>query len=220
MALAFMYRMFGIGAVALGFGAALALAFLGYSHLLERGSSADRIGDSISRALSRTPLTVVLDKNSSVQLDTRDAIVRLDPGSKVTVTGTVGIDPNASIRVQEPPAPPPPPAAPAAPAPNNAQRSGPMTDRNGQPVATSYTVFKTVPYRGGEVTTGYQFLSGSDVPHRQYCYFIMRSPGGTAQQTDLAVNGAYRSPTNVQRGLDARDAASNCIWFDNKQTRM
>lgn len=217
MALAFMYRMFGIGAVALGFGAALALAFLGYAHLLDRGSSADRIGDSISRALTRTPLTVVLDKNSSVQLDTRDAIVRLDPDAKVTVTGNVGIDPNASVRLQEPPAPPPPPAAPA---PNNAQRSGPMTDRNGQPVATSYTVFKTVPYRGGEVTTGYQFLSGSDVPHRQYCYFIMRSPGGTAQQTDLAVNGAYRSPTNVQRGLDARDAASNCIWFDNKQTRM
>jgi hypothetical protein len=213
-----MYRMFGIGAVALGFGAALALAFLGYSHLLDRGSSADRIGDSISRALTRTPLTVVLDKNSSVQLDTRNSIVRLDPDAKVTVTGNVGLDPNASVRLQEPPAPPSPP--PVEPAPSNAQRSGPMTDRNGRPVATKYTVFKTVPYRGGEVTTGYQFLSGSDVPHHQYCYFIMRSPGGSAQQTDLAVNGAFRSPTNVQRGLDARDAASNCIWFDNNQTRM
>lgn len=225
-AISFMYRLIGIAAVATGFGAAMGLAFWGYSQTQVHGSSADMVAETLSRALSRTPLVVSLDKNATLHLDTRDVTVRLDPhakvgvtgavgldpNSKVAVTGTVGLDPNAAIRLQE-----------AVPQRLNTQRPqalGPVTDRGGNPIATKFTVFKSVPYPGGVVTTGYEFVPGSDVPDNEFCYFAPRTDGGAQTNIWLARNQKYTNPTRTPPSFNARDAASYCVWFDNSPTRM
>jgi hypothetical protein len=58
---------------------------------------------------------------------------------------------------------------PALPPLPSALTPGGSTDA----VVTNYVLFHNVPFRGGEVVTGWNFLrSGDPAPNGQYCYFI------------------------------------------------
>lgn len=115
------------------------------------------------------------------------ATVRLADGSVVTVKGTV-------------------PAQPPAVLP-------PVRPEESQAIRTSVTVFKTLPYGGGEVTSGWVFASGdAKSPLGQYCYYAQKAVDGNSTRQNIAKDGVISSVAGV---TPAEQAArfEKCQWW-------
>src|SRR5262245_15389626 len=80
---------------------------------------------------------------------------------------------------------------------------------------TSYTVFRSVPFGGGRVETGWDYsLSDTTRPRSQYCSFIQSISKGAQVKDVIAVNGFPRRPSALLKASFNLDGAiANCIWF-------
>lgn len=227
---AFLLRLAGVGALIALTGLGIAVALFGYSFVKDERSSADKIADSLVRALDRTTLktagevkvveggTVKLD-SATVTLDPQ-ATVRMAEPLKLDPATTVKLDPNARVRVSNAPADQTRPTpAQLNPQPPSAQPDAAAT----KPVATNYTIFKNVEFGQGAVVTGWSFSSSEQPsPNYQYCYYVQGAGGDdpNAQvKVDIARNGAMVPNLRPQR-FDIKSAAASCVWFDGGATRM
>ncbi len=191
---AFGIRLAAMGVSGLLIGAGVGLAFLGVAKSRDASGAAERLADTLTKAIERSKLHAELDPASTVKLD-RAAQVRLDP--------------NATVTMAEP-----------APRPTRDQLKPDAASASKAPVQTHYTVFKAVTWGGGEVVTGYNFAPDGKLPDHQYCYFA----GGIDKQAfntlHIAAEGHYIAPSNPPPGVDPVKAAAECIWFDGKPTRF
>ena len=194
---AWLIRCGAIGLLALMVGAGVGLAFLGYAKSRDADGAAERLADTLTRAIERSKLHAELDPGSTVKLDPA-AQVAMDPSAN-TVQMSAGAEPPRPTREQLKPD--------AAPPSKN-------------PVKTNYTIFKTVRWRDGQVVTGYNFAPDGKVPDHQYCYFADGIGEQSYRTVHIAAEGRYLAPPDPPPTLDPKLAAVECVWFDGKPTRF
>jgi hypothetical protein len=191
---AFGIRLAAIGVMALLIGAGIGLAYLGVAKSRDASGAAERLADTLTKAIERSKLHAELDQGSTV---------KLDPAAQVAM------DPNATVRIAD-----------ALPHPTREQLKPDAALGAKSQVQTHYTVFKTVRWGAGEVVTGYDFAPDGKLPDHQYCYYA----GGIDKQSfntlHVAADGRYIAPANPPAGVDPAKAAGECVWFDGKPTRF
>lgn len=84
-------------------------------------------------------------------------------------------------------------------------------------VRTTFTVFKSVPYVDGDITSGWQFKPDGKVPEKQFCYFIHPRQLGSAvmEKVDIAIDGQVLPQT--ESGMNLPMMMKHCVWFDPKK---
>lgn len=189
-------RLGAVGLMALLIGAGVGLAFLGVAKSRDASGAADRLADTLTRAIERAKLHAELDPQSTV---------KLDPAAQVAM------DPNARVKIADPP---------AVPRPTREQLKPDASAPSHTAVRTNYTVFKTVKWGGGQVVTGYTFQPDDKAPSHQYCYFADGIDQQSFKTVHIAAEGRYLAPPNPPPGLDPVKAAAECVWFDGQGTRF
>ena len=186
--------------------AGCAAALLGYSYMISINPSAEMVSkalsDAFQKAQIKTSVTgtmtlanteVSLAKNQSVRL-AEGSVVKLDPASSVRVTGDFKTD---------------------VPQPSKRQLQLDATTNNKDLPFTRYTVFKSAPFGTGVVVTGWNFeLSDTSRPQMQRCYYEQVLDKGLAATQTIAIDGAPRRPSALNKlTFDFDGALGNCIWF-------
>lgn len=185
-----------IGAAGLLIGAGVGLAFLGVAKSRDASGAADRLADTLTKAIERSKLHAELDPASTV---------KLDPAARV------GMDPNATVKMAD---------MPPMPRPTREQLKQDAASPSKHSVETNYTVFKMVRWGDGQVVTGYTFAPDGKLPDHQYCYFADGIDKQSYKTLHIAAEGHYIAPPSPTPGFDAAKAAAECIWFDGKPTRF
>lgn len=191
----FLVRAAGWGLLLAGAGCALGAVTVALAMARAPHAGAEAIAAVLGRALTETPLKVTGDVRlggaPTVAL-APDAAVGLGPDARVTVTGKVEADPIPR------------------PAPDVLAGSAGETA-----VVTNFTIFKSVPYKGGSVVTGWRFASsGERRPSAQYCYFTQDlGDTDTAVRFSLAFDGVPNPKAIARKGFDPAHARQSCIWF-------
>lgn len=194
----------GAGLAGLGVGAGLYLAFLGYSYINDNTVAAERLAGAIRDALQsatiKTEGTVGMKDDAVVGMRP-DAEVGLKDGETVSIDNpVVRLDPKAQVKVS---------GLPQNPPSHESTRS-----ENGSPVVTSFTVFKSVKFSGGQVDTGWKYHSSRDQkPYEQYCYWISHERSQMQMKVSLGQNGRYVEDPNDQDIIDRQAAFKQCQWL-------
>jgi len=199
------WRSLGLGFVGLGLGAALGLVFVGYSFVTRNSDNQTLLTSAIVEALNQVqlranaegtvqlePHEIQLAKGQTIAISP-DSRVRLDPGAKVQADGEMRIQlPSISI--------------PQAVTPRANTKI---------PIITNFTVFKSVPFDKGHVSTGWIFLtSAQKIPTSQYCYYIERDEDpDTALKIDIADDGIMETKNTASSSFDMAAAFKRCVWF-------
>jgi hypothetical protein len=180
----------------------LALAFLGYSHMISVKAASDKVARALAAAFQRadikTNVSGVLGLSPESQLRLAGGqTVKLDQSS-----ATLRLDPNSSVRV----------VGLDVPQPSKEQLQQETTSSSNEIPITDYVVFKSVKFSSGEVTTAWKYdLSDTIRPKLQYCYYAEQIERGKATRLTLAVDGVVLPPSKLT--FDSTAAASNCVWF-------
>jgi hypothetical protein len=191
---AWLLRCTAVGVLAMMVGAGVGLAFLGYARSKDASGAAERLADTLTKALERAKLHAELNP---------DASVKLDPAAQVAM------DPAAQVHLAD---------DKALPHPTREQLKEDASPASKAQVKTNYTIFKAVHFGTGEVVTGYNFAPQGTVPEHQYCYFADGIDRQSFKTLHIAAEGRYIAPVSAPPGFDARQAAQNCVWFDGRPT--
>jgi hypothetical protein len=201
----FFRKSIGLGVAGLGAGLAVGAAFVGYSYIADSRTTSDQIASAISKALSQ----VELHGQAVGNVDIYPSEVRLAPGQKVALSpdSRLKLDPSArvkaegSMRIQLPTIS------------TTTAQSNPKTVLKAQPI-TNYTIFKSVPFQSGTVSTGWRFLTSTQKdPTSQYCYFTERNDDSdVAFKIDIGDDGIM-TKDKVPTKLDIVAAFERCVWF-------
>lgn len=202
-----LWRLLGLGGMLTLFGLAAGAAMLGYSFISDARPEAERMAEVLGRAIDKSTLKVGANGEVTVA---EGAEVSLKPGAKVGIDphSLLRIDPNSTLRAVSEPQ--------SSGAGLTEQQLQPEAQANsGNPVTTSYTVFKTTNFGPGQVSTGWVYASGeADIPQHQICYFLMNVDGA---QRDLRVNigedGRQLAPKRRVPNVNFNDAYRLCTWF-------
>jgi hypothetical protein len=189
-------RLGAIGMAGLLIGAGVGLAFLGVAQSRDASGAAERLADTLTKAIERSTLHAELDPASTV---------KLDPAAQVAM------DPNATVKMADPQ---------PMPHPTRDQLKPDATAPSKHAVQTNYTVFKTVRFGPGQVVTGYTFAPDGNIPNHQYCYFADGIDKQSYKTLHIAAEGHYIAPPDPTSGVDPAKAAAECVWFDGKPTRF
>src|SRR4051812_24202957 len=154
--------------------------------------------DPTAQVVVRDGSVVGIEPNASVKLDANGTIVKLDSNAKINIVGTEPYAPRPTLDQLKPQ---------AAPLSRTA-------------VVTNYTVFKNVQYNEGRIVTGWNFSSNEEnSPNSQYCYYYYTVESGISVKLDLATDGVLLPKTKPLKGLQAEQAAANCVWFAGGATK-
>jgi hypothetical protein len=206
-AIAFVWLAGGAAIASCLIGCGVALALVGYSHVLSVRPAADKIANAIVDAFKRSELKTVVSGTMSLAPDSEvrlaggqtvalqdGAIVQLDPNSTIRVVGDLKVD---------------------MPQPSKRQLQLETTSKSEELPFTNYTIFKSVAYGSGEVVTGWSFdLADTLRPRNQYCYYRQNVGKGISAKYTLAVNSTPIRPSPLAKlSFDFDGALPNCIWF-------
>lgn len=199
------WKIVGVGLLGLGIGAAVGIAFYGYSLVIRNGSQVEVLASALEKSLAQVELHgtaegkvevtspgLILEKGATVSIDPTSRLA-LDPAAKVLADGEVRIQmPNISV--------------PRGPTPKSAAQTKTIAN---------FTVFKSVPFDQGNVLTGWIFLTSTqESPTQQYCYYNERDENSdTAIRIDLAVDGSPELNKAAPKAFDSAAALNRCVWF-------
>jgi hypothetical protein len=201
-----LWRLLGVGGMITLFGLGAGAALFGYSFVSDARPEAERMAEVLGQAISKSTLKV--DANGEVTI-AEGAEVSLKPGAKVGIDprSLLRIDPNSTVRAVAGP--------PSLGAGLTEQQLQPEAQADsGNPVTTSYTVFKTTEYGPGQVSTSWSYASGeADVPEEQSCFFLMNVGGQRGLRVDIGENGRQLAPKRRIPNVNFNDAYRLCTWF-------
>jgi hypothetical protein len=202
-----LWRLLGLGGMLTLFGLGAGAAMFGYSFVSDARPEAERMAEVLGRAIEKSTLKV--DANGEVTI-AEGSEVSLKPGAKVGIDphSLLHIDPNSSVRAVSDP---------------QLSRAG-LTEQqlqpeaqadSGNPVTTSYSVFKTTNYGLGQVSTSWDYASGeADIPQHQACFFIVNVDGAQRDlRVDIGENGRQLAPKRRLPNVNFHDAYRLCTWF-------
>lgn len=181
----------------------IAIAFLGYSHMISVRPAAEQTAKAVADAIKQARLKTEIKGTVSLAAGSE---LRLAPNQTVKIAeGTIlKIDPNSSVRVVGDIKIP-------QPSPHQLQRD---TMSGDQLPFTSYTIFRSVDFGPARVETGWNFdLSDTTRPKTQYCSYIQEAGKGARIKDLIAVNGLPRRSAVSHASFDFDKAVANCIWF-------
>jgi hypothetical protein len=194
---AFLVRSAGWAVLAAGAGCAAAAMIVALAVARAPRPGADAIAAALVRGFTERALTVTgevrLAEPATVTLAS-PAEVSLAPDAAVEARGKVLADP--------------------LPHPSAELLAGGRADGETS-VVTNFTIFKSVPFQGGSVVTGWRFDSSQDRrPSAQYCYFTQDlGDTDTAVRIALAFDGEPNPKATPRKGFDPARARQSCIWF-------
>lgn len=112
------------------------------------------------------------------------------------------IDPSATLKVE-------------VPTPSSDSRNGPDTKTpEGDVIRREVTVFYTVRYGPGHVTTGWNYKDGTGrIPVRQYCYYSAFNIDYSITRIDIASNGARLPNASPSLVPELEGALAKCQWW-------
>jgi hypothetical protein len=201
----FFRKSIGLGLAGLGVGVAIAAVLVGYSYVADSRTTSDKIAAAISKSLSQ----VELHGQAVGNVDIHPSEVRLAPDQKVTLSpdSRLKLDPSAKIRAE---------GSMRIQLPTistTSAQSNQKTAPKAQPI-TNYTIFKSVPFQSGTVSTGWRFLTSTQKePTNQYCYFTERSDDAdVAFKIDVGDDGRM-TKDKVPTTFDLAAAFERCVWF-------
>src|SRR5262249_45945703 len=124
---------------------------------------------------------------------------------KLQEGATVGLDPNASVRVA---------GDLKMPQPSKQQLQVDTPSQSDELPFTSYVIFKSVSYGSGTVESAWSYdLSDTMRPKLQICNYRESLDKGVVGRFALAVNGRpIRPPNSVRLSFNFDEALANCIW--------
>ncbi|QIG49461.1 hypothetical protein G5V57_18110 [Nordella sp. HKS 07] len=141
--------------------------------------------------------SVALKPGALVGIDP-SATVGIKEGGTVSVEGTVILEPGATVTVSDRPD----------------VSSQPDKTEDGEAIRREVTVFSSVPFADGEVTTGWIYANGkAKEPSNQYCYFSHSKDDGSVQRIDLALNGTPHTKNGRLMLGRFSEAVRKCIWL-------
>jgi hypothetical protein len=202
-----LWRLFGIGGMLTLFGLGAGAVMFGYSFVSDARPEAERIAEVLGTAIEKATLKV--GANGEVTI-AEGAEVSLKPGAKVGIDphSLLRIDPNSTVKAVS--------ESHSSPAGLTEQQLQPEAQADsGNPVTTSYTVFKTTNFGPGRVSTGWTYASGeADIPQHQYCFFVMNVDGGQRDlRVDIGEEGRQLVPKRRLQNINFNDAYRLCSWF-------
>jgi hypothetical protein len=212
-----LWRLTGVGTMLALIGVGVGAALFGYSYVHDPRSSAEKMATAFAEALEKTSLKttggVRLDPTAQVALK-NGAVVDIVPTARVKLDANdvvVKLDPNSKINA----------GTQTAPQPTDGQLKPNAFPPSNAKVVTNYTVFKSVAYETGFVTTGWTFTSSEEsAPNVEYCYYSKTVEANIGFRLNLATNGTMLPQIKADRGFEAAKAASNCVWFSGGTTRV
>jgi hypothetical protein len=163
--------------------------------------------DALKQALADMPPIKV---ETTGQVTMKDGVVTMKEGSVTLKQGAlVGVDPSATVGIKEGGFVE---VTGATTRPDVS--SQPAKTEDGEAIKREVTVFSSVAFAEGEVTSGWIYANGkARKPSKQYCYFVRPKRDGSDQRIDLAFNGEPNTKNShlMFEGFD--EAVSKCIWF-------
>jgi hypothetical protein len=199
------WRLVGLGIVALGLGAAVGLACIGYAYIARNSVNVTALSEITAKALGQTKFTGVAE--GTVQIEPHEIslatgqMISFDPSSTVLLDPKSIVKADGQIELQ---------------APSISTPQGSTSNTNKQiPTITNCTVFKRVPYQNGAVMTGWNFLtSNQPSPSDEYCYYSLSGDKSNySLSIDIAHNRELLFPKTVPQGFDVLAAFNKCVWF-------
>jgi hypothetical protein len=202
-----LWRLLGLGGMLTLFGLGAGAAIIGYSFVSDARPEAERMAEVLGRAIEKSTLKAGAQGEVTIA---EGAELSLKPGAKVGIDphSLLRIDPNSTVRaVSEP----------------QLSRAG-LTEQqlqpeaqadSGNPVTTSYSVFKTANYGPGQVSTSWDYASGeADMPQHQACFFLMNVDGAQRDlRIDIGEDGRQLAPNRRLPNVNFNDAYRLCSWF-------
>jgi hypothetical protein len=194
---AFLVRAAGWSVLLAGTGIALGAFTVALAIARSPKPGADAIAAALIRGLVETPVKVT----GEVRL-AEAATVTLAPQAGVSLADGAGVEVRGKVDVDVLPRPTPEILAGGRAA----------SDAS---VVTNFTIFKSVPFKGGTVVTGWRFGSSEErLPSAQYCYFTQDlGDTDTAVRIALAFDGVPNPKATPRKGFDPALARQSCIWF-------
>lgn len=194
---AFLVRSAGWAVLAVGAGCTAGALIVALAVARAPHPGADAIAAVLMRGLTENALKV----SGEVRLAEAPTVALAAPAE-------VGLAPDATVSVRG--------KVTADPIP----RPSPEILAGGRPagdaaVVTNFTIFKSVPFQGGTVVTGWRFDTSQDRrPSAQYCYFTQDlGDTDTAVRISLAHDGVPVPKATPRKGFDPAQARQSCIWF-------
>jgi hypothetical protein len=205
------WRCVGVGVALFGTGAALGIAFYGYSYITENVRTLDTLSSAFSKALSGVQLRATAEGNVRIEPReltlARGQTISLDGNSRVLLDPTAKVRADGEIKIQTPSISVPQSITPRSP--------------TRVTTITNFTVFKSVPFEKGTVMTGWNFLTSvQERPTSQYCYYTQNSEAPALDAVvDIAhdeVQTAPKTMPNDSTGFDMTAAFKKCVWFKSE----
>jgi hypothetical protein len=188
-------------------GSGVALALVGYSHVISVQPASDQIAKAIVDAFQHSELKTTVSGTMSLAPDSE---VRMAPGQTVSLQdgAVVALDPNSTIRIVGD-------LKIDMPQPSKQQLQLETTSKSEELPFTNYTIFKSVTFASGEVVTGWRFdLSDTLRPKNQFCYYTQKVGKGLSAKYTMAINATPIRPSPLAKlSFDFDSALPNCIWF-------
>jgi hypothetical protein len=198
------WRSVGLGLIGLGLGSALGMIFVGYSFVTRNADNQALLSSALATALNEVQLRGTAE--GTVQLEPHE--IQLAKGQTITISpdSRLRLDPNAKvlaegdIKVQLPSISVPQAASPRA--------------NSKIPTITNFTVFKSVPFDKGSVSTGWIFLTSAQrSPTSQYCYYIEHdNDPDVSVKIEIADDGIMET-SKTSSSFDFATAFKKCVWF-------
>ena len=188
-----------IGVVAALVGAGVGAGQWAYAQVMQKTVHTDELAQAITKSLEASKLKV-------------------ETGGVVTVEGTVRLEDNQSVKLEQGQA-------------VFVQQQHPMRVEGSVQISVvtptkkdlkreprevlNFSVFKSVPFGDGTVMTGWTFAtSNQSYPSSQYCYFTQRADEfDISDSVTLAKNGTAVAPP-PDRPFDLNAALAKCVWFN------
>jgi hypothetical protein len=208
----------GYGMVILAIGAAIGLAFFGYSYISDKRASLDQLTAAFAKALQAS--TLHTDGNVGIKPGATVALadgghVALDPGS-VTVApgGLVSLQPDAVSLA----------SASMRDIARKLQQDAAASDKSGRPAPTfdEVTAFHETDFGKGEVVSGWKYHSSDNfaAPYDQYCYYGETEKHNNLQRNlQLASNGQLADNLVNPFDIDVHEAFKLCAWYIDTSNR-
>ncbi|MGO4816079.1 hypothetical protein AB4156_41970, partial [Cupriavidus sp. 2MCAB6] len=169
-----------------------------------KNTAATKIAQAITKALTKADIKATAE--GALTLDPA-ATVKLAPGAEVALKPhqTVSIAPDSKVTVALPT------GSPAfVPSPQQLQEN----EAEGiERITTTFTIFKSQPYRKGRVVTVWEFKTDRpNIPYNQVCHYKENMDTSAEILIDIAEDVVVKPQIPNRLNINFQEAAKNCIW--------
>ncbi len=194
------WRLTGFGILMFGIGSACGAALYGYSYISGNSESLMLFSSTLSKKLSEVQFKAVAE-----------GTVKIEPNEINLAKGqSILIDNNSKLHLEQPAQIQVGEIKISIPAVSN-----PQPQAKAPIIKQTFTIFKSVPFSGGTVMTGWNFMTNlQKSPTSQYCYYTENTEN---EESNVVINIAddrkLEKTSTLPKDFDIMEAFNRCVWF-------